>query len=463
MDTAALLRRALELDRLGQDEAAKAAYVETLQSDPDNIEALTNLGNLAFRTGYRSAARTAYRRAVQIAPGNAVARVNLANALLDADDLAGARAEYDAALSEDLRFAPAHQGLSYVYGRLGDEVRSREHRDLGFSGHPVVHVPYCGSGTPVRVLVVTSAVGGNFNTEWLLDPHVFDVHRLFAEYADPSGPLPNHDVAINAIGDAELCGSGLRAASQIMKRLTVTINSPDEVLRTSRVANAERLRRIPGVIAPRIALVGRAELSGEPEALERRGFAFPLLLRTPGHHTGRHFVKVDSPGGLLEALQSLPGEELLAIEYVDVRDPDGFIRKYRMMVVDGELYPLHAAISRDWKVHYFSAALNQHESFRAEDARFAGDPASVLPPSAIASLRAIAEMLALDYAGIDFSLDSQERLVVFEANATMSVVPADPGDRWSYRKTVIERVIAAFVGMVEQRAACSEAIKPRCK
>ena len=30
--------------------------------------------------------------------------------------------------------------------------------------------------------------------------------------------------------------------------------------------------------------------------------------------------------------------------------------KYRVMFIDGVCHPLHLAISRDWKVHYFTAA-----------------------------------------------------------------------------------------------------------
>jgi glutathione synthase/RimK-type ligase-like ATP-grasp enzyme len=56
---------------------------------------------------------------------------------------------------------------------------------------------------------------------------------------------------------------------------------------------------------------------------------------------------------------------------------------------------------------------------RAEDERFLADPQAVLGPAAMRTLAAIRDLLALDYAGIDFSLDAAGRVVVFEANATM--------------------------------------------
>ena len=46
---------------------------------------------------------------------------------------------------------------------------------------------------------------------------------------------------------------------------------------------------------------------------------------------------------------------MLAIEYLDARGARGKARKYRAMIVDGKIYPMHLAISRHWKVHYFTA------------------------------------------------------------------------------------------------------------
>lgn len=445
-DVDALLARARELDLRGADEDAKAAYLGYLQHRPDDFGALIDLGNLAFRTGYRSAARTVYRRATQVDPGSPLARVNLGNALLDAGDLTGAQCEYQAALSIDSFYAPAHRGLSYVYARGGDEAASRVHRERGFRGDPLTRIPYRGTRQPIRVLVLISAAGGNFNTEWFLDPHRYEVTRLAAEYADSDAPLPEHDVLINAIGDADRCAEALHRAARLMTRTSASIvNDPAGVLKTGRIATAERLAVIPDLIVPKIASILRADLEHDGESvLRRHGFEFPVLLRVPGHHTGRYFMKVEGPSDLSRALAVLPGDELLAIAYVDVRDSQGFARKYRVMFVDGKLYPVHAAISRDWKVHYFTADMSASEAHRAEDARFIEDPASVLQPGALDALRTVARTLALDYAGVDFAFTRSGELIVFEANATMSVATPERDDRWAYRRPAIDRVFRAF-------------------
>src|ERR1700722_14445006 len=98
---AAGLERARTLARQGEDEAAKQAYVELLRQDPRNFDALNDLATLAWAGVYRSAARTGYSQAVAQYPDNVVARVNLGNLMREEQDVAGARAQYEAALALD--------------------------------------------------------------------------------------------------------------------------------------------------------------------------------------------------------------------------------------------------------------------------------------------------------------------------------------------------------------------------
>ena len=120
--------------------------------------------------------------------------------------------------------------------------------------------------------------------------------------------------------------------------------------------------------------------------MTRHGFEFPLLIRTPGFHTGRHFLRVETIEQLAAALAELPGENLTVLRYLNARGSDGKVRKYRVMMIDGELYPLHVAISNDWKVHYFTADMANDTAHRAEDAKFLENIPGVLGPRAMAAL-----------------------------------------------------------------------------
>jgi hypothetical protein len=85
---------------------------------------------------------------------------------------------------------------------------------------------------------------------------------------------------------------------------------------------------------------------------------------------------------------------------------------------------------------------------RAEDERFLRDPAAALGAAALAALERIRDEVGLDYMGIDFALDGRGRVVAFEANATMIVLPPGPETIWDYRRAPVERVLSAVRTML---------------
>lgn len=442
-----LLEKARRLAATGQDEEAKQAYLAVLRADPTQFDALNELSALAYVSGHRSAARTACVQAVKFHPDNPVGRVNLGNLLFEEEDFAGARAQYEAALAADADCAGAHQGLARALEALGEVAAATPHWHKGFVGRAMAQRPYRGSGTAVPVLLLVSARGGNIPLQQILDDRVFAVTALYTEFYDPAVLLPAHAVVFNAIGDADFCGEALTRADEILTHSPAPIvNLPLFVRETGRAENARRMATLPGVIAPAIRRSSREALS-KTDDLE-----FPLLLRAPGFHTGKHFVRVERRVELAAALTALPGDELLAIQYLDARGVDGMARKYRVMAIDGALYPLHLAVSADWKVHYFSAAMADNEAYRAEEKRFLEDMPGELGERAIAALDAIAKTMTLDYAGIDFALSPDGRVIFFEANATMVINPPDPDPDWDYRRAPIARALEAAKRMVMERA-----------
>jgi len=138
-----------------------------------------------------------------------------------------------------------------------------------------------------------------------------------------------------------------------------------------------------------------------------------MLLRAPGFHTGRHFVRVADAQELAGAARALPGRDLWAIEPLDARGADGKFRKYRVMWVAGRLYPLHLAVASHWKVHYFTAEMADTSAHRREDQAFLADMAAVVGARGMAALERIAAALGLDYGGIDFGLGPAGEILFF--------------------------------------------------
>jgi glutathione synthase/RimK-type ligase-like ATP-grasp enzyme len=453
MDTE--IERAVLLGALNRREDAQQAFVDILRREPANFSALNEFGALLTKMGAIDAACRLYSEAIANHPLNPIGHVNLANLLLRANRHAEARAHYEAALRIDPDHAQAHQGLGAVLSDLGDRAKARHHFQRGFGDHAISTLPYRGTKPPIALLQLVSSGGGNIPTASFLDDSVFLTSVIVADYLDPSLPLPPHQLIFNAIGDADLCQPALEVAARLMTRTGApVINDPGAVMKTGRVGNARRFGAVPGVVTPRTIMMARSILAGPYGApsIANHRFRFPLLLRSPGYHTGRNFILVPSAAALSAAAASLPGDDLLVIEYLDARGKDGNARKYRVMMIGGRIYPLHLAISGHWKVHYFTSDMADKPDHRLEEAHFLSDMRAALGDRAVAALERIRDLLGLDYAGIDFGLGASGDLLLFEANATMVVTPPDPDERWAYRRTAITRILDAVVAMIMQKS-----------
>ncbi len=451
---ALVFERAHLLDELGHTPAARDAYLEVLTRNSTHAGALNELGRLLDRTGFHAAARTAFTRAVDAHPDDAIGHGNLATSLLDGGDAKAAQRHYEIAVTLDPHNVPAHQCLAILLLRQGDEERAAAHGRIGFR-QGASRWPYRGDGVPIEVLVLHSALGGNVPIDRFIDDRTFAKSTLVAEFYDPQLPLPPHAFVVNAIGDASRCTLALRAAQRIAAATSASIvNAPARIAATARTRTAGVLAGLGGVIAPRTVSMKREDLLGPraAEIIAAAGFTWPIIVRTPGFQTGQHCVLIETPQRLAGAVASLPGNELQVIAFVDVRGADGKVRKYRVMLVDGAILPLHLAISTHWMVHYFRTDMAERPEHQAEEAEFLADMPGVVGASAGSAIAAIADRLGLDYGGIDFSFDERGNVVVFEANATM-IVPESTAERRAYRRAAIEQVEAAVRAMLLSQAA----------
>lgn len=107
--------------------AAEAAYRRAVALDPSLANALTNLGNLAYRQGDEEQATRRYREALQIDPDQPEALYNLGYLALEAGRLVVAEEHLRAALAVDAEFADAHFNLGRVLREGGDTAGARAH------------------------------------------------------------------------------------------------------------------------------------------------------------------------------------------------------------------------------------------------------------------------------------------------------------------------------------------------
>jgi tetratricopeptide (TPR) repeat protein len=353
---------------------------------------------------------------------------------------------YEQELESDPTSKSAHAGLYRAYSALGDKHRAAAHLGRAVEWPAIVTLPYRGSDEPVPVLLLLSMNAGNVLIQRYLNDRVFQTYVLLVELYSEETDLPYHRLIVNGVGDADVRAEALAMVERVLERSSApVVNPPDRVLKTGRCDNALRLGGIPGVVAPHSAVFSRESLMAATSAdmLRENGFEFPLLLRSPGFHMGQNFSRIARPEELCTSVDDLPGNELIAIQYLNGEGADGNTRKYRVLFIGGKLYPVHMAISKQWKIHYFSADMEDHPEHRDEEACFLNDMASVLGPAVMDTLQRVEKRLGLDYGGIDFGLNQRGEVLLYEANATMAVYRPNSDPRWDYRRSSVERIYAA--------------------
>ncbi len=385
--------------------------------------------------------------------------------LFAAGKIEDARAFYEQMLSAEPESREAHAGLYCAYSALGDKHHAASHLGMAMQWPAILTLPYRGVGEPVPVLLLLSMNSGNALLQRFLNDRVFQIYVALVEFFRKEAALPHHRLIINAVGDADVRSEALAAAERLIAGSSApVINCPAKVLATGRCENAHRLGRISGLLAPHCAGFSRERLmaSTAAEELREQGFEFPILARTPGCHMGRNFVRVEKPGELGKAIAELPGSEMMVLQYLDGRGADGNIRKYRVLMIGGKLYPVHLAIAKHWKIHYFSAEMENEREHRAEESRFLSDMPGVLGPSVMTALDRVQETLGLDYGGIDFGLNAQGQVLLYEANATMAVYRPDGEAKWDYRRLAVERIYAAVqeLSLTRAGAECAPCAAP---
>lgn len=415
-----LLHLAEQLERQGEVVLARDRYLDILRRRPNHFDALWKLGRLLKSTHYRHASRLTFSQLVEAYPNDPTGYLELAHLSREEAQWDCARDYYLSAIDRNSRLWSAYQGLSYVLEELGDSGLAAYYRDMGFSAEPLQQVSYTGRDrSPIRVLHLVSSTGGNTPTALFLRADRYQIENLVVEYWPRGRQIPDHDVVFNAISDADVAYPALVATQTFKAQLGPTINAPWALQTTGRISMASRLSGIPGVRVPRIAQYAKRELEKRPTLLSQEGFTFPVLLRSVGFHGGRYFHRVASDNQLVDVMTHLPERDVWVIEMLPSAHDTGEYHKYRMMMVQRTLYPIHSVFSRQWKVHDYTGS--RDITYRDREVPFLMDARTTLGEAVWERLLEIVQRCPWDYGGIDFDVSDTGEVMVFEANATMAI------------------------------------------
>ncbi len=401
-----------------------------------------------------------FARAAALDPRSKWAQAHLGAMLYRFGDLMSAERHCLAALALDSTLAGAHRNLAGIYAERGDAARSAHHLEQAFAGRNVV-VDQGPSAAP-RILVLTAAGSGNTPYRHLAPRDRFTRIEWFIAFAEPdqAARLPAYDLVFNLVGDPDYAGRTAAATAEFLAGCDrPVLNPPAQVAATRRDRLPALLAGVEGALTPPTIRIPEASPEHDLTAwLGDRGLAPPVLIRPIGSHGGAGLTLARTSEDL--AAIGLRGEGY-ATAFVDYRTPaDGLFRKYRVIFVDRAPLPYHLAVKNSWLVHYVTAEMTGDALRQGEELSFLEDPEAALGHGAWRTLEAIGQRLDLDFAGIDFSILPDGRVLVFEANATMLVHP-EPDGPFAYKNPFVDRITAAFAAMVERRMGTLQASQQR--
>ncbi len=226
------------------------------------------------------------------------------------------------------------------------------------------------------------------------------------------------------------------------------INSPEAILRTGRDRTAARLTGIDGLRVPRTLRLHGGKPAVVASTVEREKVKFPVILRLAGTHMGDIVGLMSSLEDLQAAL--VPGGDHIITEFVDFQSADGFYRKYRIYFFGQRTILRHQLISDDWNIHVRdrSRCMAKQSALRKEEAMLMSRPDGDFAAHHHAVFKAVRERLALDFVGMDFGIDREGDVVLFEANATMNYFPIFTDPKFAYLRVCVPPGQQAFREMV---------------
>lgn len=314
------------------------------------------------------------------------------------------------------------------------------------------HMPASGkTGTRLLAIMAPGDLMTNAPLEFLVEGRDISLHMLYVAPGLATPPsLPEHDLLFVAVGESDRNRPILRELIDVLESWPrPVLNRPAGILDTSREAAPSRLGSVPGVVMSDSIRIDRHAL----EVLEGpvADMPFPIIARPIDSHAGRGLARIDGPEAMSAYLNEISGQEFHIARFIDYRSPDGFYRKYRIVLIDGRPYACHMGISEHWMIHYANAGMTESIEKREEEARFMADFDSGFALRHHDALKEIIERLGLDYLILDCAETVDGKLLIFEIDTGAVIHAMDPVDVFPYKAPQMNRIFSAFRDMLASR------------
>ena len=298
------------------------------------------------------------------------------------------------------------------------------------------------------------ALRGSANIAQMMDKEqiipsivVFDTHLKQDMNAES-----NIHAIFNEISDADTHFITLAKAQKLYNMFSDKMpffNKPDNIMKTSRSRIYQLLHDIKGLHVPKTVQIQPKSASDIYDAIEKEGLEFPVILRKAGEHNGIGTLLIEDDSEQFYAF-ALNGQNHYLTQFVEYADEDGIYAKYRLVVVDGEVFIRHIIFSDHWKVHQ-REFMEKNLEFQEKEIAIFQHFDKEIKPKIQPIITEINQQLGLDYFGIDCTLDENFNITLFEANANMDILTHSNDKKNELLTKKIQHIEEAVSAMINNR------------
>jgi tetratricopeptide (TPR) repeat protein len=432
------------LDAIPSSADARAVFAQAVSRAPEVVCHYRHPASLQRFAGM-DAVEQLIERACERDPSFAPARAALANIYARQARLQAATDAYRLAAMLDWEWADVHLALAYLFEALHDDVSAARHRSEALARKRIY--PEATDAPAYRVLVAMAPGGAATNAplDFCINTSVDALHRYYlVDDRQETETLPACDVVFCAIEGADASAQTIaRALRLVDAQMRPVINDPRHLTNLRRSLLGTVIGHVPHCGIAQTRLLGRDEV--------RAVTGLPIIIRPTGTQGGKGLGRITTSGELSDYLEQHVEDSFYVAPFVDYRSADSYYRKYRVIVIGGQPFAYHLAISDTWMVHYHSSLMDGHAWMRAEEEQFLGAPESVFAHWATV-FADIATGVGLDYFGVDCTLMPDGSVFVFECGNGMFVhgIESPP---FEYKFPAIARIFSALGDLIATRAS----------
>lgn len=278
---------------------------------------------------------------------------------------------------------------------------------------------------------------------------------LFDTRSDQELPKKMMHAVFNQISDADTHRAVLKKVEDFYQHVSSHVpffNSPFSIAKTTRENIYQLLQGIDKLYVPKSVKIKPESPSDIYDIIKKEELKFPIIFRKAGDHGGISTIRVDDETEQFNAF-SLNGEDYYLTQFVDYKE-DGIYAKYRLVVVDGEVYIRHVIFSDSWIIHRESRKyMEKNKKYQRKEVNILKSFNNKIKPNIQGMIDEIYQRLKLDYFGIDCAIDKKFNIILFEANANMNVLTNRHEKEKNIWHKKVQLIKNAVVSMINERTS----------